>query len=110
MLGEAEGILGNMESITNDLVEEKKAMKRLETENKQIEQKIQQFQEKLEENSNLKQKHQEKCVDLEGKYSEEQKRLAMAEDTVRTIQKTKDKIKLLVQNLAPTLNLDKINN
>ena len=107
VLGEAETILGNMESITNDHVEEKKSIKRLEMENKQMEQKIQQLQGQLEENNSLKEKHQESCIELERKYGEEQGRLAMAEDTVRTIQKTKDKIKLLVQNLAPSLDLDK---
>ena len=105
-LDEAECILGNMESVTNELVEEKKAIKRFETESQQIQHKIQQLEEQLEQNNNLQQKCQEKCTELERKYNEEKDRLSMAEDTVRTIQKTKDKIKLLVHNLAPSLNLD----
>lgn len=95
-----------MESVTDELVEEKKTIKKLENESQQIKHKIQQLQEQLEQNNNSQQKCQEKCVELERKYNEEKDRLSMAEDTVRTIQKTKDKIKLLVQNLAPSLNLD----
>ena len=77
-----------MEGVTEQLLDEKKLMKKLEMDKGE-----------LRENQN-------RCQELEIRYTEEKERLSLIEDTVQRIGKSKERVKMMVHNFAPSLNLD----
>ena len=104
--GEAESVLNNMEVVTEQLLAEKKLWKKLEMDEQELKQKINHLQTELDGVNVREENCQERCKELEAKYNEEKERLAMIEDTVKTIAKSKERVKMLVHNFAPALNLD----
>jgi vacuolar-type H+-ATPase subunit I/STV1 len=103
---EADTILNGMEDLTERLFQEKKTVKRLEVDNEDLTKKIYELQNQLEKNRSKMSESQEKCENLECHYEEEKQRLALVEDTIKTIRQSKDRVKMLVNNFAPSLNLD----
>ena len=95
-----------MESTTEHLMEQKKMVKKLEMDKRGLRDKMKEIQEHLEKVNVRERECQEKCTELEQSYNEEKDRLAMVEDTIKMINKSKERVKMLVQNFAPSLNLD----
>jgi len=104
--GEAESILNVMEEVTEQLLDEKKLMKKLEMDETELKQKINNLQKELDTIKVKEEDCQNRCQDLELRYNEEKERLALVEDTVKQIGKSKERVKMMVHNFAPALNLD----
>ena len=105
-LGEAESILGTMEEVTEQLLDEKKLIKKLEMDESELRQKINRLQTELDGIKIKEEDCKERCQDLEQRYNEEKERLSMVEDTVQRIKQSKERVKMMVHNFAPALNLD----
>lgn len=95
-----------MEEVTEQLLDEKKLMKKLHMDEDELKQKINRLQTELDGIKVKQENCQERCQDLEHQYNEEKERLSMIEDTVKRIGKSKERVKMMVHNFAPTLNLD----
>ena len=106
ILGEAESILNTMEEVTEQLLDEKKLMKKLEMDETELKQKINRLQTELDGIKVKEEDCQNRCQDLEIRYNEEKERLSLIEDTVQRIGKSKERVKMMVHNFAPSLNLD----
>ena len=105
-LGEAESILGTMEEVTEQLLDEKKLIKKLEMDESELRQKINRLQTELDGIKIKEEDCKERCQDLEQRYNEEKERLSMVEDTVQRIKQSKERVKMMVHNFSPALNLD----
>lgn len=95
-----------MEEVTEQLLDEKKLMKKLEMDEEEIKQKIHRLQTELDTTKVKEEDCQNRCHDLEMRYNEEKERLSLVEDTVQQIAKSKERVKMMVHNFAPTLKLD----
>lgn len=104
--GEAESVLNTMEEVTEQLLDEKKLMKKLQMDEDELKQKINRLQTELDGIKVKQENCQGRCHDLEHQYNEEKERLSMIEDTVQRIGKSKERVKMMVHNFAPALNLD----
>ena len=104
--GEAESILNTMEEVTEQLLDEKKMMKKLEMDETELKQKINRLQTELDAIKVKEEDCRNRCQDLELRYNEEKERLSLVEDTVQRIGKSKERVKMMVHNFAPALNLD----
>ena len=49
---------------------------------------------------------QNRCQELEIRYTDAKERLSLIEDTVQRIGKSKERVKMMVHNFAPSLNLN----
>ncbi|XP_031569406.1 kinesin-like protein KIN-7M, chloroplastic [Actinia tenebrosa] len=103
---EADAILNGMEDLTEQLFQEKKMYKKIQVDNEDLTKKIQELQKQLEKNQIKMTESKEACENLESQYEEEKQRLALVEDTVKTIRQSKERVKMLVHNFAPSLNLE----
>ena len=103
---EAESILSNMEGVTEQLLDEKKLMKKLEMDKGELKEKINRLQSQLDAIKVKEEDCQNRCQELEIRYNEEKERLSLIEDTVQRIGKSKERVKMMVHNFAPSLNLD----
>ena len=103
---EAESILSNMEGVTEQLLEDKKLMKKLEMDKGEFKEKINRLQSQLDAIKVKEEDCQNRCQELEIRYNEEKERLSLVEDTVQRIGKSKERVKMMVHNFAPSLNLD----
>ena len=99
---EAESILSNMEGVTEQLLDEKKLMKKLEMDKRELKEKINRPQSQLDAIKVKEEDCQNRCQELEIRYTEEKERLSLIEDTVQRIGKSKE----MVHNFASSLNLD----
>lgn len=106
ILDEAESILNNMEEVTEQLLDEKKLIKKLEMDKEELKEKINKLQTELDSVAVKEQECQSRCHNLETRYNEEKERLSLIEDTVQRIGKSKERVKIMVHNFAPSLNLD----
>ena len=104
--GEAESVLNTMEEVTEQLLDEKKLMKKLQMDEEELKQKINRLQTELDGIKVKQENCQERCQGLEHQYNEEKERLSMIEDTVQRIGKSKERVKMMVHNFAPALNLE----
>lgn len=104
--GEAESILQTMEEVTEQLLDEKKLIKKLDMDENELRQKINRLQTELDGIKIKEEDCKERCQDLEQRYNEEKERLSMVEDTVQRIKQSKERVKMMVHNFAPALNLD----
>ena len=95
-----------MESITQELMGKKQDMRKIERDSNDIQERIQELQQQLVKNSEQFQHCQDYCDELEEKYNQEKQQLAMVEDTIKTIEKSKERVKVMVHNFAPNLKLD----
>ena len=103
---EAESILSNMEGVTEQLLDEKKLMKKLEMDKGELKEKINRLQNQLDAIKVKEEDCQNRCQELEIRYNEEKERLSLVEDTLQRIGKSKERVKMMVHNFAPSLNLD----
>ena len=103
---EAESILSNTEGVTELLLDEKKLMKKLEMDKGELKEKINHLQSQLDAIKVKEENCQNRCQELEIRYNEEKERLSLIEDTVQRIGKSKERVKMMVRNFAPSLNLD----
>ena len=103
---EAESIFSNMEGVTEQLLDEKKLMKKLEMDKGEFKEKINRLQSQLDAIKVKEEDCQNRCQELEIRYTEEKERLSLIEDTVQRIGKSKERVKMMVHNFAPSLNLD----
>ncbi|XP_068727546.1 kinesin heavy chain-like [Montipora capricornis] len=103
---EAESILSNMEGVTEQLLDEKKLMKKLEMDKGELKEKISRLQSQLDAIKVKEEDCQNRCQELEIRYNKEKERLSLIEDTVQRIGKNKERVKMTVHNFAPSLNLD----
>ena len=99
---EAESILSNMEGVTEQLQDEKK----LEMDKGELKEKINPLQSQLDAIKVKEEDCQKRCQELEIRYNEEKERLSLVKDTVQRIGKSKERVKMMVHNFAPSLNLD----
>ena len=95
-----------MEEVTEQLLDEKKLMKKLEMDETEIKDKINRLQIELDAIKVKEEDCKSRCHDLELRYNEEKERLSLVEDTVQRIGKSKERVKMMVHNFAPSLNLD----
>ena len=95
-----------MEEVTEQLLDEKKLMKKLQMDEDELKQKINRLQTELDGVKVKQENCQGRCQDLEHQYNEEKERLSMIEDTVQRIGKSKERVKMMVNNFAPALNLE----
>lgn len=95
-----------MEEVTEQLLDEKKLMKKLEMDETEIRDKINRLQTELDAIKVKEEDCENRCHDLELRYNEEKERLSLVEDTVQRIGKSKERVKMMVHNFAPSLNLD----
>lgn len=95
-----------MEEVTQQLLDEKKLMKKLQMDEDELKQKINRLQTELDSIKVKQENCQGRCHDLEHQYNEEKERLSMIEDTVQRIGKSKEQVKMMVHNFAPALDLD----
>jgi len=103
---EAESILNNMEEVTEQLLDEKKMIKKLEMDKEELKEKINKLQTELDSVAVKEQECHSQCHNLETRYNEEKERLSLIEDTVQRIGKSKERVKIMIHNFAPSLNLD----
>ena len=96
-----------MEGVTEQLLDEKKLMKKLEMDKGELREKINRLQSQLDAINVKEEDCQNRCQELEIRlYTEEKERLSLIEDTVQRIGKSKERVKMMVHNFAPSLNLD----
>ena len=96
-----------MEGVTEQLLDEKKLMKKLEMDKGELKEKINRLQSQLDAIKVKEEDCQNRCQELEIRlYTEEKERLSLIEDTVQRIGKSKERVKMMVHNFAPSLNLD----
>ena len=105
---EAESILQTMESTTERLMGQKKKLRTFVVDKQKLRDKIKELQEHMDQIALKEENCQRDCEELELNYNAEKDRLAMAEDTIKMIDKSKERVKILVQNFAPNLNLDEM--
>ncbi|XP_001637164.2 uncharacterized protein LOC5517192 [Nematostella vectensis] len=103
---EAESILNNMEDTTEQIFQEKKVVKKLQVDEEEIKHRISELQDQLAKNKSKLSETQERCEKLEIRYDEEKQRLSLVEDTIKTITQSKERVKMMVNNFAPNLNLE----
>lgn len=94
-----------MEELTEKLFQEKKVFKRLEVDNDELTKKISELQNQLDRNKVKMMDTRERCENLESQYESEKQRLSMVEDTIKTITQSKERVKVMVHNFAPSFNL-----
>ena len=95
-----------MESITEDILKEKRVARKLEKENGDIENKIKDLELQYQQNEELIKDSSSNCHDLEKSYDDEKSKLTLIEETIKTIRNSKERAKIMIQNLAPNLKLD----
>ena len=97
-----------MEGVTEQLLDEKKLMKKLEMDKGELKEKINRLQSQLDAIKVKEEDCQNRCQELEIRYTEEKERerLSLIEDTVQWIGKSNERVKMMVHNFAPSLNLD----
>ena len=94
-----------MEKITHDLLEKKNSIKSIEEAASSIKSQIQNLQMQLK---SLEERH---CLNieaggkLESDYEVQKKQLIMVEKTIKTLQQSKERIKFMVENLSPSIEL-----
>ena len=95
-----------MESITEEILEEKRVAKKLEKENDQIKTKIKELELELHQNEEIIKESSSNCHSLELNYNEEKDKLTLIEETIKTIRNSKERAKIMIQNLAPNVKID----
>ena len=95
-----------MESITEDILKEKRVARKLEKENNDIQNKIKELELEFHQNEELIKESSAHCHALEKSYDEEKNKLTLIEETIKTIKNSKERAKIMIQNLAPNLKLD----
>ena len=95
-----------MESITEDIIEEKRVGRKLEKENDDIKSKIKELELEFHHNEELLKESLSNCSSLEQNYNEEKEKLTIIEETIKTIRNSKERAKIMIQNLAPNLKLN----
>ena len=95
-----------MESITEDILKEKRVARKLEKENNDIQNKIKELELEYHQNEELIKESSSNCLALEKSYDEEKNKLTLIEETIKTIRNSKERAKIMIQNLAPNLKLD----
>ena len=95
-----------MESITEDIIEEKRVGRKLEKENDDIKNKIKELELEFHHNEELLKESLSNCSSLEQNYNEEKEKLTIIEETIKTIRNSKERAKIMIQNLAPNLKLN----
>ena len=95
-----------MESITEDILEEKRVAKKLEKENDKIKIKIKELELELHQNEEIIKESSSNCQSLELNYNEEKDKLTLIEETIKTIRNSKERAKIMIQNLAPNVKID----
>lgn len=103
---EADRILNSMESITEDMLKEKRVARKLEKENSDIQNKIKELELEYHQNEELIKESSSNCHALEKSYDEEKDKLTLIEETIKTIRNSKERAKIMIQNIAPNLKLD----
>ena len=103
---EADRILNCMESITEDILKEKRVTRKLEKQNSDIQNKIKELELEYHQNEELIKESSSNCHSLEKNYDEEKSKLTLIEETIKTIRNSKERAKIMIQNLAPDLKLD----
>ena len=89
-----------------ELVQERKSIKEMLRKGADIQKEIEALQETLK---NVEKKCEEKhnvVTELESEYEGCKEKLIMAEKTLKTLTQSKDRVKMIVNNLIPSLNLD----
>ena len=95
-----------MESITEDILKEKRVARKLEKENSDIQNKIKELEMQYHQNEELIKDSSSNCQALEKSYDDEKNKLTLIEETIKTIRNSKERAKVMIQNLAPNLKLD----
>ena len=95
-----------MESVTEDILKEKRVARKLENENSDIQNKIKELELQYHQNEELIIESSSNCHALEKDYDEEKDKLTLIEETIKTIRNSKERAKIMIQNLAPNLKLD----
>lgn len=95
-----------MEEITESILKEKRVGRKLEKQNTDIKAKIKELELEHSNNEELLKESSSNCHILEKKYDSEKDKLALIEETIKTIRNSKERAKLMIQNLAPNLKLD----
>ena len=95
-----------MESITEEILEEKRVAKKLEKENDQIKTKIKELELELHQNEEIIKESSSNCHSLELNYNEVKDKLTLIEETIKTIRNSKERAKIMIQNLAPNVKID----
>ena len=100
-LVEAAEIIDSMEDITNELINERNAITNIEDTASSIKQQINNLQDRLKTLENEHCLKNEQCNQLEDEYAKRKKQLLLTEKTLKTLQDSKDRIKILIQSLYP---------
>ena len=95
-----------MESITEDILEEKRVARKLDKKNEQIKSKIKELELELHQNEELIKESSSNCNSLEQNYNKKKEKLTLIEETIKTIRNSKERAKIMIQNLAPNLKID----
>ncbi|KXJ16073.1 uncharacterized protein LOC110236326 [Exaiptasia diaphana] len=103
---EADIILNGMEDLTEQLFQEKKVFKRLEVDNEELTRKISELENQRDKNKLKLNESRERSENLESNYEDQKQRLSLVEDTIKTITQSKERVKMMVHNFAPSFNLD----
>lgn len=105
-IDEADRILNSMESINEDILKEKRVARKLEKENSDIQNRIKELEMEYRQNEEVIKESSSNCYSLEKIYDEEKGKLTLIEETIKTIRNSKERAKIMIQNLAPNLKLD----
>lgn len=95
-----------MESINEDILKEKRVARKLEKENSDIQNRIKELEMEYRQNEEVIKESSSNCYSLEKIYDEEKGKLTLIEETIKTIRNSKERAKMMIQNLAPNLKLD----
>lgn len=109
-LVEAAEIIDSMEDITNELINERNAITSIEDTASSIKQQINSLQDKLKTLENEHHLKNEQCNQLEDDYAKKNKQLLLTEKTLKTLQDSKDRIKILIQSLYPSYEFEEDEN
>ena len=89
-----------MEGVTEQLLDEKKLMKKLEMDKGELKEKINRLQSQLDAINVKEEVCQNRCQELEIRYNEEKERLSLIEDTVQRIGKSKERVWMIMNSFS----------
>ena len=95
-----------MEEITEQLVSHKQSIENTAESTSNIRQQIAELQDTLAKLERRRDTETEECEELEESYEVEKGKLGMIEKTLKTIDQSCDRIRLMVENISPDFNID----